>query len=236
MSIKAIAGIQNLDVASVMTLTRAAMAAGVAAVDVAADAEVLRAVLAEAKGHMTVFASSVSAEALLEAEVLGADYLELGNFDGVYERGHFITAEEVKALLDTLATSWKRQAGLCVTIPGHLHREAQVQLAQYAQEMGATLIQTEGATRQLHQEATVAHTSATKFDITLENTRTLSQAVSIPVMSATGVTLENMMTAYQAGATWVGVGRSVNTLGSYEAMVTMLAAMQTQAKAHQKAA
>ncbi|MFM7469243.1 MAG: DUF561 domain-containing protein [Vampirovibrionales bacterium] len=230
MSIKAIAGINNLDVSSVMMLTRAAMQAGVAAIDVAANATVLRAVLAEAKGHVSVFASGVTASALLEAEALGADYVELGNFDGIYERGHFITAEEVHTILDEFAQAWKREAKLCVTIPGHLHRDAQVKLAQYAEAMGASLIQTEGATRQLNIEATVSHTASTKFEITLENTRTLAQAVRIPVMSATGVTLENMPQAYQAGAAWVGVGRSVNTLGSSEAMVAMLSAMQTQAR------
>jgi hypothetical protein len=225
LKIKAIAGIENRDLDAVMTVVRAAVAAQVAAVDVCADADVLGPVLAEVGDRVAVFASSVNPDTLLAAEAMGAKWLELGNYDGVYERGAFITAEDVLSLTQAVVERTTGTARLCVTVPGHLHRDVQVRLAQQLEALGVAMLQTEGASRQLGAEATAPHTAEDKFAISLENTRALAAAVSIPVMTATGVTPDNASLALRAGAAWVGVGRAISQLATEDEMVDALRLM-----------
>lgn len=230
LKIKAIAGIENRDLNAVMMVVRAALAARVDAVDVCADTDVLAPVLAEVGDRLAVFASSVNPDTLLAAEAMGAKWLELGNYDGVYERGAFITAEDVLTLTQAVVDRRTGAAKLCVTVPGHLHRDVQVRLAQQLEALGVDMLQTEGASRQLGAEATATHSAEDKFAISLENTRALAAAVSIPVMTATGVTPANASLALGAGAAWVGVGRAISQLATEIEMVEALCTMTIPAQ------
>src|SRR5690242_11071877 len=90
-AVKAIAGIANFDLENVLQVARAAEAAGVHAVDVAASPAIIKAVREVTTA--TIFASSVEPQALADAVAAGADVAELGNFDALYDQGLFLGAE-----------------------------------------------------------------------------------------------------------------------------------------------
>jgi Protein of unknown function (DUF561) len=222
--VKAIAGIDNLDENRVLWVVRAAGLAGAGAVDVAAQPEIVR--LAKANTDLPVFASSIHAEALALAVEAGADAAEIGNFDALYKDGFYMTAEALLALTENTQALLPKETPLSVTVPGYLSIDAQILLADQLQSMGVTMIQTEGASRVISVTRTVQLLPADeKAQLTLQNTQVLCRVVSIPVMTASGINLENIQEAFTMGASAVGIGSAVNRLASQAEMVTALQAM-----------
>jgi 2-keto-3-deoxy-6-phosphogluconate aldolase len=208
-AVKVIAGIANLDLDNVLQVVRAAEAAGAQAVDVAACPEIVKA--AKAATQAAVFASSVEPKELAEAVAAGADVAELGNFDALYDQGLFLSADDVLTLAQETVALVQGKALISITVPGHLTLESQIQLAQALEAMGVDLIQTEGAARVLAAEPTVKSLSQSeKEELTLRNTRALVKATRLPVMTASGITAENVTLAFEAGAAAVGVGSYIN--------------------------
>jgi len=222
--VKVIAGIDNLDESRVLQVVKAAELAGAGAMDVAAQPEIVK--LAKANTELPVFASSIHAEELAQAIEAGADAAEIGNFDALYKNGFYMTAEELLALTKKTQALFPKGTPLSVTIPGYLSTDAQILLADELQSLGVTLIQTEGASKVISTTRSVQLLPAEeKAQLTLHNTQVLCRVVSIPVMTASGINLENIQEAFTMGAAAVGVGSAVNRLASQDEMVTMLRAM-----------
>lgn len=208
-AVKVIAGITNFDLENVLSVVRAAEAAGAHAVDVAARPEIVCA--AKAATRAAVFASSVKPAELSEAVAAGADVAELGNFDALYDQGLYLSADDVLKLAQETIALVQGKALVSITVPGHLGTESQVQLAQTLEAAGADIIQTEGAARVLAAEPTVKSLSpAEKEELTLRNTRALVKATRLPVMTASGLNADNVAKAFEAGASAVGIGSFVN--------------------------
>jgi 2-keto-3-deoxy-6-phosphogluconate aldolase len=222
--LKAIAGIANFDTPHVLTLVRAASQAGVTAVDVAATSEIVSAV--RKTTDLTVFASCIQPKNLLMAADHGADVVELGNYDALYKEGLFFTADDVLKLAEETVKLVRDQALISVTIPGHLSIDTQIHLAKTLESMGVTLLQTEGASRALAAQPQIKPlTAEEKAQITFSNTRALACETSLPIMTASGINLENIQDAFAQGAAAVGVGSAVNTLTQESDMADVLVAM-----------
>lgn len=222
--IKAIAGIANQDVERVALLAQVAELAGVEALDVSAHVDCVKTARALFKG--TLFASAVSADALLKAIEAGADVAELGNYDDMYENGEFITASEVMALAEETIQALASKAPLCVTIPGHLSRDVQVEMLHALADKGVAMIQTEGAIRLLKDNRVHALSTDEKASLSLENARFLANEGRLPIMVASGISAQNVDLAMQTGAIAVGIGKAFNALDSQEAMRQELEACQ----------
>jgi hypothetical protein len=223
--VKAISGINNVDLASVEAVVRAANQSGVLAVDVAATPEVVA--HAKALTDAILFASSVSPKALLAAVEAGADVAELGNFDGLYAKGQFFGAEAVLKLAQETIQLIGEKAPVCVTIPGHLSVTVQLDLLAKLKAMGCFMVQTEGAIRLLGTTPEVKLLANTeKALLAIENAKVLAKANILPIMAASGLNATNVGLAIQAGAVAVGIGAAINQLSSVEAMVEELTAIQ----------
>ncbi len=208
-AVKVIAGIANFDLENVLQVVRAAEVAGAHAVDVAARPDIVKAVREVTSA--AIFASSVEPTELAAAVAAGADVAELGNFDALYDQGLFLSADAVLKLAAETVALVKGNALVSITIPGHLTLESQIQMAAQLEAMGVDLIQTEGAARVLSSEPTVKSLApAEKEALTLHNTRALVQATTLPVMTASGMTADNVALAFEAGAAAVGVGSFIN--------------------------
>ena len=81
--VKVIAGIDNFDTEKVKKVVLAAEKGGANAVDVAASEEIIR--MTRETTSLPVFVSSINPEELAMAADLGADALEVGNFDVLYK-------------------------------------------------------------------------------------------------------------------------------------------------------
>jgi len=225
-AVKIIAGIANLDLDNILQVARAAEAAGAHAVDVAAHPQIVEAVREVTSA--AIFASSVEPKALAAAVAAGADVAELGNFDALYDQGLFLSAEEVLKLAQETVALIQGQALVSITVPGHLTLESQVQLAGQLEALGVDLIQTEGAARVLSSEPTVKSlTPAEKEEVTLRNTRALVKATRLPVMTASGMTADNVALAFETGAAAVGIGAYINQAGNEAEMTRRAEAVMT---------
>lgn len=222
--VKMIAGIDNTNLENVKAVVLAAEAAGAGAVDVAATPEVVA--LAKSLTTLPVFASSVDAEALAQAVLAGADVAEIGNFDALYAKGAYFTAQDVLNLTQKTMALLPQGTMISVTIPGHLSLGAQMTLAQELEALGVTMVQTEGASSvvTLSREVKLLSTED-KLRRTMENTHAIAQAVRIPVMTASGIDVDNVAQAFAQGASAVGVGSAVNKLATQAEMTEHLSAL-----------
>ena len=96
--------------------------------------------------------------------------------------------------------------------------DEQVALAEKLVEVGANLIQTEGGTS---SDPTHSGTLGLieKAAPTLAAAHSISRAVSVPVICASGLSTVTAPMAITAGASGVGVGSAINKLNDEVAMV-----------------
>lgn len=220
--VKVIAGIANTDWADSQAVVEAAEAAhqqsgGTIALDVAAS------VTAQARQQFNgvLFASSVVPTELADAANNGADVVELGNYDALYEQGEFYTAQQVAALAKETVALVNGKAKVCVTIPGHLDTDSQKALAEDCKSMGVSYLQTEGAARLLSDKQTVAALSAEeKAELTMNNAKAI--AGILPVIIASGITNENIVDMVATGAAGAGVGQYIRRQADMTAAIVEL--------------
>lgn len=216
-AVKIIAGINNFDMDSVRNVVMAATQAHASAIDISANPEIIN--MARELTELPLFVSSIVPEELARAVELGADAIELGNFDVMYRNGSRISAEEVLDLTRrTLSLINKEDVFFCVTVPGHISVSEQINLAQSLESMGIDLIQTEGSAIS-NAKSEGARGLMEASEVSIANTIELTRNVNIPVMTASGITATTAPLAFAAGASAIGVGSCVNKLNSSLAMV-----------------
>ncbi len=223
-ALKVIAGLTNFDTASVQRIARAAAAGGADLLDLACDAELVRAVRTVAP-ELPLCVSAVDPELFPAAIAAGAVMAEIGNFDAFYAEGRVFSAAEVleltrrtRALLPDVVLS--------VTVPHLLPLDEQEQLAVELAEAGADLIQTEGGTSARPFSPGVLGLIE-KAAPTLAAAHAISRALQaadlpVPVLCASGLSSATVPMALAAGAAGVGVGSAVNRLQDELAMLAVV--------------
>ena len=218
-ALKVIAGLMNFDASSVVLVARAAGHGGADLIDVACDPELVSLAIRES-GGVPVCVSSVEPEQFPAAVAAGAVMVEIGNFDAFYPEGRVFGAEEVLAL--TLRTrELLPEVVLSVTVPHVLPLDQQEQLAVDLVAAGADLIQTEGGTIAKPFSAGSLGLIE-KAAPTLAAAHSISRAVDVPVLCASGLSAVTLPMAIAAGAAGVGVGSAVNRLSDELAMVAVV--------------
>ena len=218
-ALKVIAGLMNFDAASVEWVARAAGRGGADLIDVACDPALVRLAI-EASGGVPVCVSSVEPEQFPAAVDAGALMGEIGNYDAFYPQGRIFDAAEVLEL-----TRRTRQllpnVVLSVTVPHVLPMDEQEQLAIDLVAAGADLIQTEGGTSAKPFSAGYLGLIE-KAAPTLAAAHSISRAVDVPVLCASGLSAVTLPMAIATGAAGVGVGSAVNRLQDELAMVAVV--------------
>lgn len=213
--LKVISGLNNFDTAKVSAVVKAAQAGGATLVDIAAEPELIRHV--RQLINLPICVSAVEPELLKMAIEAGADLVEIGNFDTFYTQGRRFEAAEVLALTEQ-TRSLLPDATLSVTVPHILPLDQQVQLAEALVAAGADIIQTEGGTSS-HPTHPGTLGLIEKAAPTLAAAYSISRAVSVPVLCASGLSSVTVGMAIAAGASGVGIGSAVNQLNDEVAMV-----------------
>jgi hypothetical protein len=220
-ALKVISGLHNFDRDRVLAIVKAAELGGATFVDIAADAELIRAV--KQAIYLPVCVSAVEPEKFVMAVAAGADLIEIGNFDSFYAQGRRFEAAEVLAL--TVATrALLPNVLLSVTVPHILALDEQVELAEQLVAAGADIIQTEGGTSAAPSSAGLLGLIE-KAVPTLAAAHAISRAVDVPVLCASGISDVTAPLAIAAGAAGVGVGSAINQLNSEIAMVAAVRAI-----------
>ena len=214
-ALKVISGLNNFDHERVTAVVKAAEAGGATFVDIAAKASLIETV--RSLTSLPICVSAVEPKLFVSAVNAGADLIEIGNFDSFYSQGRKFEAAEVLELTQK-TRSLLPQATLSVTVPHILALDEQVQLAQQLVRSGADIIQTEGGTS-IKPVSPGVRGLIEKAAPTLAAAYSISHAVDIPVLCASGLSSVTVPMAIAAGASGVGVGSAINQLNSEVAMV-----------------
>ena len=220
---KVIAGINNFDAAIVKNVVTAACYGGASHVDLACDPSLVRLAKSIVGDSISICVSSIRPTDFVDAVEAGADMIEIGHFDGFYEKGMKFTAEDVVAM--TIETRRLLPTiPLSVTVPHTLSLSEQVILAKQLEECGADIIQTEGKMG-IYPTSMGVQEMIEKAAPTLASAFALSKAVKIPVMCASGLTDITAPLALAAGARGVGIGSMVNKLPGQQQMLLAVSAI-----------
>jgi len=223
--LKIISGIDNFDKEKVLKIANAVRASKATAIDICADENIIgevRALLPET----ALVVSSVKVNELKMAQELGADVLELGNYEALYEKGIYLSAAEVLELARGLVAIKAEGVMLSVTVPGHINISEQIKLAKELEILGVEIIQTEGS---LPAESNSSSTLGIlqKVMLTLSNTIDLSKNLEKAfVMTASGISPDTAALAIAAGAHGIGVGKYVNKLETELEMLVSIKRLQ----------
>jgi hypothetical protein len=214
-ALKIISGLNNFDGQRVAATVKAASLGGATFVDIAAQPELIQAV--RQLTELPICVSAIEPELFVKAVEVGADLIEIGNFDSFYAQGRYFGAREVLELTQR-TRSLLPNVTLSVTVPHILELDRQVQLAEELVKNGADIIQTEGGTS---SQPTHAGTLGLieKAAPTLAAAYEISRAVTVPVLCASGLSNVTAPLAIAVGAAGVGVGSAVNQLNSEVAMI-----------------
>lgn len=214
-ALKVISGLNNFDRDRVSAVVKAAEAGGATFVDIAAQPSLVEAV--RDLTNLPICVSAVEPELFVSAINAGADLIEIGNFDSFYSQGIRFEADEVLEL--TVKTrSLLPDVTLSVTVPHILALDEQVQLAEKLVRAGADIIQTEGGTS-IQPLNPGVRGLIEKAAPTLAAAHSISHAVDVPVLCASGLSSVTVPMAIAAGASGVGVGSAINRLNDEVAMV-----------------
>ena len=217
-ALKVISGLNNFNRDRVTAVVKAAAAGGATFVDIAAEPALVATI--RNLTNLPICVSAVEPKLFVSAIEVGADLIEIGNFDSFYAQGRRFEAAEVLAL--TKATrSLLPDVTLSVTVPHILPLDEQVQLAEALVKAGANIIQTEGGTSITPVNPGVRGLIE-KAAATLAAAHSISKAVEVPVLCASGLSNVTIPMAIAAGASGVGVGSAINQLDNEVAMIAQV--------------
>jgi len=219
-AVKVIAGIDNFDIENIKKVVISAENSNASAVDICAKEEIVREI--RSMTNMPIFVSSIVPEELIRAVELGADAVELGNFDALYKKGISLSADEVLDLSKrTMELMGDNKVFFCVTIPGEISVYEQIELARKLETIGVDLIQTEGHFSS-DKQADGARGLMERAELTISNTIELSKNVEIPIMTASSINSVTAPFAFAAGASAIGAGSCINKMDSTISMMATI--------------
>jgi hypothetical protein len=222
-AVKVIAGIDNFDIENIKKVVSSAEMAHASAVDICAREDIIKEV--RSMTDLPLFVSSIVPAELVKAVDLGADAIELGNFDVLYKKGMSFDVNDVLSLVEeTKSLLGDREVFFSVTIPGEIPSCDQIALAAKLETMGIDLIQTEGHYVS-DDSLTGARALMDRAELTISNTIELVRNVDVPVMTATGINPTTAPFAFAAGACAIGCGSCVNKLNSSISMVATISSL-----------
>ena len=222
-AVKVIAGIDNFDIENIKKVVVSAETAHASAVDICAREDIIKEV--RSMTELPIFVSSIVPAELVKAVELGADAIELGNFDVLYKKGMSFDVNDVLSLVEeTLSLLDGKEVFFSVTVPGEIDIADQIALAVKLESMGIDLIQTEGH-YSTEANLTGARALMDRAELTISNTIELSRNVEMPIMTATGINPTTAPFAFAAGASAIGCGSCVNKLTSSISMIATISSL-----------
>ncbi len=218
-AVKIISGINNFDADKVKNVVIAAEKAGASAVDICADREIIS--MVKSMTDIPIFVSSIKPQDLAMAIAMGADAIELGNYDALYKNGISMSGSQVMSIVkETMSLINKENIFFSVTIPGEIEISEQIAMARELETMGIDLIQTEGHYSNTNIPSGVRGL-VERAELTISNTIEISRNVEIPIMTATGINPTTAPLAFAAGASAIGCGSCINKLESELSMIAV---------------
>ena len=211
--VKVISGIRNYDKQKTVSIAIAAEFGGASALDICDDPEIIKAVRSSVE--LPLFVSSIDPLKLIAAQSLGADVLEIGNYESFYKEGMMFTPSAILEILQFVKKSVPKDVVICCTVPATLETENQLKLAKDLAIAGADIIQTEGFAPDIPdtERKDQSYLDILKATSTLTNTIELRKVLpNANIITASGITPTTAPLAISMGANGIGVGNYINSL------------------------
>ena len=140
--VKIISGIQNYSKQKSLDIAMSSELGGATAIDICDDPEIIKPL--RSLVQLPIFVSSIDPIKLVAAQYIGADVLEIGNYESFYKQGKLFTASEVLEIASFVKKSITNDVLVCCTIPATLEIKNQIKLAKDLINLGIDILQTEG--------------------------------------------------------------------------------------------
>nr|YP_010337565.1 hypothetical protein MW560_pgp081 [Dixoniella grisea]UNJ17150.1 hypothetical protein [Dixoniella grisea] len=214
--LKVISGITNLNVQNIRNIIEAAELSNASYIDIAADKNIIS--HAKQITNLPICVSVIDHSKVKECIYAGADLIEIGNFNFLYQKEFLVSCKDILHLCDKIRNMIP-DINLCVTIPHFFSLQQQVKLAIMLEELGIDMLQTEGYP--------INHTNninktLTHITQTLSSTYALSQYVNIPIITASSLSYLTIPIAQQYGASGIGIGTALYKLNNINAMISYI--------------
>ena len=213
--VKVISGIRNYDKQKTISTALAAESGGASALDICDDPEIIKTVRSSVE--LPLFVSSIDPLRLIAAVSLGADVLEIGNYESFYKEGKMFTPREILEIFQFVRKSVTKDALICCTVPATIEVENQIKLAKELINSGLDILQTESFSGDIPdtERKDQSYLDILKAASTLTNTIELRKVLpATNIITASGITPITAPLAISMGANGIGVGTYINSLST----------------------
>lgn len=222
-AIKIIAGINNLNVLEILKVVKAAELADVSYLDVVANTKIVK--YLKSVSNLPICISSIDPLDIYNCLSVGADIIEIGNYNSFYKSGIYFATKNILDLVKEIQ-NLVADLPICVTVPYYLDLEDQIILAQNLEFLGVHMIQTEGLyvnhnlrNFSVEYNKLLGLNLSKSLSSSLLSTYVISQYVKIPIISSSGMIDIFAPMAKTYGASGIGIGASLRKHSSIESMV-----------------
>nr|NP_043271.1 hypothetical protein CypaCp134 [Cyanophora paradoxa]P31605.1 RecName: Full=Uncharacterized protein ycf23 [Cyanophora paradoxa]AAA65470.1 ORF243 [Cyanophora paradoxa]AAA81302.1 ycf23 [Cyanophora paradoxa] len=222
--IKVISGLNNFNTTHVIKIAKAASKTNASFIDIAAAPKLVEKVKKEVP-NLPICVSAIKPELFVPCVKAGAELIEIGNFDSLYNQGYKINFSDVLSLVKQ-TRSLLPDTPLSVTIPYLLPLNLQLELAYRLEDLNVDLIQTEGKINKI--TSLLDNRNIETILPTLASTYLIANNVTIPVICASGLTISTIELPFKLNASGIGIGNAVSKLNSTEEMINLLNEISTR--------
>nr|YP_009504624.1 hypothetical protein [Cyanophora biloba]AWW13797.1 hypothetical protein [Cyanophora biloba] len=216
--IKVISGLNNFNQSNVLKIAKAAKKANCTFIDIAAAPKLVESVKKEIP-DLPICVSAIKPELFVDCIKMGADLIEIGNFDSLYNQGYKISFKDIICLVKKTRLLLPNTF-LSVTIPYLLPLNIQLELAYRLEDLNVNLIQTEG--KIISSKYDDSNLNIENILPTLASTYLLANNSNLPIICASGLSLETSSIPFQLNASGIGIGTAISKLKSEEQMYEAL--------------
>nr|UAD87766.1 hypothetical protein [Gracilaria textorii] len=208
-AVKIITGLNNFSIDSIVKIVKAAEIGQASYVDIAANPKIIS--IVKSVTSFPICVSSIEPLELLNCVMEGADIVEIGNFDVLYGRKIFFSSEQILNLAKE-ARELMPNTPICVTIPHTLLLSEQIRLAVLLENIGVSLIQTEGYSTKnsIYYQSSSIMTSMANASSAISSSYVMSKYIDIPIIAASGINCLSAPIAFSYGASAIGIGSAIS--------------------------
>lgn len=207
--IKIISGLNNLNIKEIIRIAKAAEISKASYIDIVANTKIV-AILKDLTS-IPICVSSISPIELYNCVLVGADLVEIGNFDFFYKQNINLSINQVLQLAKETRSLIKNK-DICVTIPHTFSLYEQQYLSKQLEILGVNILQTEGPKYNNNNIENINDKvlkSINKAVFSLCSTYILSKTVNIPIISASNLDSISSLISISCGASGIGIGSNI---------------------------
>lgn len=222
-AVKVIAGLNNTNISEIAKIAQAAELADASYIDVCANTKVVK--FLRSMSRLPICISSLEPLDIYNCVVAGADIVEVGNYDSFYERGTYISSDDIIKLVKEIK-NLINDTLICVTVPYYLSLDEQIDLAYKLESIGIDILQTEGLYFNSYSKCLFNNDKnfsqidcSNTLSTSLLSTYVIAQNVKLPVITASGLTDVFAACTNFYGSSGVGIGSAIRKRKSVLEMV-----------------